>query len=221
MISKSVSANITISDLKDGTNVNVSNCVPSSTAGNYMTATEVDESLKFLDYGFIGTFKPFGGKIKFRFKSTGFIPINGIIKYGKNTIQKIRVELNSTYDYEIDFKATTNQTIYLYGNIALHLLTGTLIDVVQWGTAAPTDANTSLGTTMLVGGEKIFKNFPAANWSALDVPNFQYITNMDEFCLGSGLTIDMTSWNVSNVVSHANFIDASNTVAKQPIFPII
>ena len=44
---------------------------------------------------------------------------------------------------------------------------------------------------------------------------------MDEFCLGSGLTIDMTSWNVSNVVSHVNFIDASNTVAKQPIFPII
>lgn len=218
MPSKQVTASITISDLKDGVSVDTSDCVLANTASEYSTAQEVDEDLKFLDYGFIGQFKPFGGKIKFRFKSTGFVPINGILKYGKNKIEKIRVELNSTYDFEIDFKSTSNQVIYLYGNISLHLLSGTLIDVLQWGTTAQTNSNSSLGSTVLVGGEKIFKNFPNVLWTALDLPNFQYITNMDEFCLGSKLIADMSNWNVENVVSHVNFIDADNT-SELPIFP--
>ena len=122
MSSKQVTASITISDLKDGADVDTSNCVLASTANEYSTAAEVNADLKFLEYGFIGQFKPFGGKVKFRFKSSGFLPINGIIKYGKNQIKKIRVELNSTYDYEIDFKTTTNQVIYLYGNFPLLFL---------------------------------------------------------------------------------------------------
>ena len=218
MASKQVTASITISDLKDGVSVDTSDCVLLSTAHEYSTANEIDDELKFLDYGFIGLFKPFGGKIKFRFKSTGFVPINGILKYSKNKIEKIKVELNSTYDFEINFKSTANQVIYLYGNISLHLLEGTLQDVMQWGTKAQTDSNSCLGSAVFVGGEKIFKNFPNVSWTALDLPNFQYITNMDEFCLGSKLIVDMSNWNVENVVSHLNFIDPDNT-SKLPIFP--
>ena len=218
MTSKQVTASITISDLKDGVSVDTSDCVLLSTAHKYSTANEIDDELKFLDYGFIGLFKPFGGKIKFRFKSTGFVPINGILKYGKNKIEKIRVELNSTYDFEINFKSNANQVIYLYGNISLHLLEGTLQDVMQWGTTAQTDSNSCLGSAVFVGGEKIFKNFPNVSWTALDLPNFQYITNMDEFCLGSKLIVDMSNWNVENVVSHLNFIDPDNT-SELPIFP--
>jgi hypothetical protein len=220
MSSKQVTASITISDLKDGLDVDTTNCVLASTANEYSTAAEVNDDLKFLEYGFIGLFKPYGGKIKFRFKSSGFIPINGIIKYGKNQIKKIRVELNSTFDYEIDFKTTTNQVIYLYGNIALHLLSGSLVDVMQWGTTAQKDSNSTLGSTVLVGGERILKDFPQIIWTALDLPNFQYITNMDEFCLGSKLNIDMSSWNVENVASHVNFIDESNE-SILPTFPEI
>ena len=43
---------------------------------------------------------------------------------------------------------------------------------------------------------------------------------MDEFCLGSKLNIDMSSWNVENVASHVNFIDESNE-SILPTFPEI
>lgn len=220
MAIRTIAASITISDLKDGESVDTSNCELAANKNNYSTAQDIDLELKFLDYGFIGTVKPVDGKVKFRFKSTGFIPINGILKYGYNTVQKIRVELNSTYDFEIDFKSNNEQVIYLYGNMALHLLSGTLTDVQQWGTAATVNGVSSLGSTVFVGGEKILKNFPKIIWSALDEPDFQYITNMDEFCLGSKLNIDMSNWNVSRVASHANFIDETNE-SILPIFEVI
>lgn len=220
MAIRTIAASITISDLKDGESVDTSNCELATNKNNYSTAQDIDLELKFLDYGFIGTVKPIDGKVKFRFKSTGFIPINGILKYGYNTVQKIRVELNSTYDFEIDFKSNNEQVIYLYGNMALHLLSGTLTDVQQWGTAATVNGVSSLGSTVFVGGEKILKNFPKIIWSALDEPDFQYITNMDEFCLGSKLNIDMSNWNVSRVASHANFIDETNE-SILPIFEVI
>ena len=216
MTIRTITAGITISDLKDGESVDTSNCELAVNKNNYSTAQDIDLELKFLDYGFIGTVKPVDGKVKFRFKSTGFIPINGILKYGYNTVQKIRVELNSTYDLEINFKSNNEQVIYLYGNMALHLLSGTLTDVQQWGTAATVNGVSSLGSTVFVGGEKILKNFPKIIWSALDEPDFQYITNMDEFCLGSKLNIDMSNWNVSRVASHSNFIDETN----ESILPI-
>lgn len=220
MAIRTIAASITISDLKDGESVDTSNCELATNKNNYSTAQDIDLELKFLDYGFIGTVKPVDGKVKFRFKSTGFIPINGILKYGYNTVQKIRVELNSTYDFEIDFKSNNEQVIYLYGNMALHLLSGTLTDVQQWGTSATVNRVSSLGSTVFVGGEKILKNFPKIIWSALDEPDFQYITNMDEFCLGSKLNIDMSNWNVSRVASHANFIDETNE-SILPIFEVI
>ena len=210
MATRSITAGITISDLKDGQDVDTSNCELAANKNLYSTAQDIDAELKFLDYGFICTIKPESGKVKFRFKSTGFIPINGILKYGYNTVQKIRVELNSTYDLEVDFKSASEQVVYLYGNMALHLLSGTLTDVQQWGTAAKVNGISTLGSTVFVGGEKIFKNFPKVTWSALDEPDFQYITNMDEFCLGSKLNIDMSNWNVSRVASKVNFIDESN-----------
>ena len=216
MTIRTITAGITISDLKDGESVDTSNCELAVNKNNYSTAQDIDLELKFLDYGFIGTVKPVDGKVKFRFKSTGFIPINGILKYGYNTVQKIRVELNSTYDLEINFKSNNEQVIYLYGNMALHLLSGTLTDVQQWGTAATVNGVSSLGSTVFVGGEKILKNFPKIIWSALDEPDFQYITNMGEFCLGSKLNIDMSNWNVSRVASHSNFIDETN----ESILPI-
>lgn len=220
MAIRTITASITISDLKDGESVDTSNCELAANKNNYSTAQDIDLELKFLDYGFIGTVKPVDGKVKFRFKSTGFIPINGILKYGYNTVQKIRVELNSIYDLEIDFKSNSEQVIYLYGNMALHLLSGTLTDVQQWGTAATVNGVSTLGSTVFVGGEKILKNFPKIIWSALDEPDFQYITNMDEFCLGSKLNIDMSNWNVSRVASHSNFIDKTNK-SILPIFEVI
>jgi hypothetical protein len=99
-------------------------------------------------------------------------------------------------------------------------LAGSLVDVMQWGTTAQKDSNSTLGSTVLVGGERILKDFPQIIWSALDLPNFQYITNMDEFCLGSKLNIDMSNWNVENVASHVNFIDESNE-SILPTFPEI
>ena len=220
MAIRSLTAEITISDLKDGESVNTSNCELAINANQYSTAQDIDLELKFLDYGFIGTIKPVDGKVKFRFKSTGFIPINGILKYGYNNVQKIRVELNSTYDLEVDFKSNNEQVIYMYGNMALHLLSGTLTDVQQWGTAATVNGVSTLGSTVFVGGEKILKNFPKIIWSALDEPDFQYITNMDEFCLDSNLNIDMSNWNVSRVASHVNFTNETNE-SILPTFEVI
>jgi len=201
---------ITLKSIRDGKNVDVSNCELAINQGDYKTASEIDDVLKFMENGFIISVKPMGGKVTFRFESSGFMPVNCMLKYGKNTIKSIRVPLQSSYDYEIDFKTHVNQIIYMYGNISLDIRVGQLQDILQWGNLISNDVNKTLGYTKLIGGVKIFKDFPKIKWTALDEPNFEYIVNMDEFCIGSKLDIDMSNWNVDNVATHLNFIDQDN-----------
>ena len=215
-----VKGSITIKDLWDGLDVDSTDKELSINAGDYKTATEVDEILEFMENGFICEFKPKGGKVVLRFKSAGLIPITCMIKYGKKIIRRVRVPINGIYDLEINFKSNLNQIVYMYGNIALHTLQGQLVDILQWGTVVEKDGNKIIGASKLVGGEKIFKDFPMIKWTALDTPNFEYLTNMNEFCLGSKLNIDMSDWNVSNVNTHDNFIDDTNE-SILPDFPIV
>jgi ribosomal protein S1 len=204
---------ITISDLKDGEDLDASDLlgIDADTYG----ADWVDSKLKFTTKGLILQIQPKNHIIKFKFKSDGLVPINVILKMTKTNIKRIRVPIGQTYEFEHTYKTNTEQVINMYGNVSIDIVTGKLMDILQWGTILNGDINKKLGSSIIVGAPELLKEFPKEQWSALDKPNFEYVMNMDNFMIGSNLKDqDFSDWNVDHILTHENFKDDDNNCVE-------
>jgi len=202
-------AEITISDLKDGEDLDASNLL-GITADTY-DAEWVDTKMKFTKKGLILQIQPKNNIIKFKFESDGLVPINVIIKMTSTNIKRIRVPIGQSLEFEHTYKTNTEQVINMYGDVSINIINGKLMDIIQWGTILDGDINNKLGSSTIVGAPELLKEFPREQWSALDKPNFKYIINMDNFMIGSKLIDqDFSDWDVTNVITHDNFKDVNN-----------